>query len=466
MAGRIEERADGNAYETAGAGSSRPALLLRYDRFNRYSLLALLAGLETCPALDSIPVFWTDPRRNGSMISVLDEYLEAYDEIILCYSFMTFQWPVVRQEILSLARYSLRERLTVIAGGPHPSGAPRRTLEAGFDAVCVGEGDLLFPRFVLARSGAGRLEDIPGLYVRSGTGFLFTGNGELSALGDIPPFPFTRAKFGPIEITRGCPFGCKYCQTPVFKGKKVRHRPLHSIFEAVERLVETDRVDIRFITPNALAYGSNDGRQVNRHAVELLLKGIRDRLPERGRIFFGSFPSEVRPDFVDRQTADLMQAFCDNKRVVIGAQSGNPNMLLKMRRGHDPDDVRRACRTIVERGFQPVVDFILGLPGETPRQMSDTLTFMEELAGEGVRLHAHAFMPLPGSPWAGLNPTPIPAGIRRKLEWMATQGSLFGQWQTHEKMLTRWISGRKSMEGGLPAGIVLRPNRAELHDPD
>ena len=33
----------------------------------------------------------------------------------------------------------------------------------------------------------------------------------------------------PIEISRGCPWGCKYCQTPRLFGREVRHRNIDSI---------------------------------------------------------------------------------------------------------------------------------------------------------------------------------------------------------------------------------------------
>ncbi|MEZ5334950.1 MAG: radical SAM protein [Methanolobus sp.] len=33
----------------------------------------------------------------------------------------------------------------------------------------------------------------------------------------------------PLEISRGCPFRCRYCQTPRLFGNKMRHRSIDSI---------------------------------------------------------------------------------------------------------------------------------------------------------------------------------------------------------------------------------------------
>jgi len=50
-------------------------------------------------------------------------------------------------------------------------------------------------------------------------------------LDEHPPFD-SRRLCGPIEITRGCPHACAYCQTPRLFGHTVRHRSIPSIVEA------------------------------------------------------------------------------------------------------------------------------------------------------------------------------------------------------------------------------------------
>ncbi|MEN6483289.1 MAG: radical SAM protein [Syntrophobacteraceae bacterium] len=154
------------------------------------------------------------------------------------------------------------------------------------------------------------------------------------------------------------------------------------------------------------------------------------------RRFFGSFPSEVRPEFVNGESSDLIRDLCDNRMVVFGAQSGNPRMLEIMRGGHSVEDVRKACRVLIERCFESVVDFIVGLPGESIDEMNESAAFMEELGEMGVHLHVHTFMPLPGSPWAALAPTPIPHAVRRRMERLIAKGSLFGQWAQQEKLVS------------------------------
>lgn len=257
--------------------------------------------------------------------------------------------------------------------------------------------------------------------------------------GDIdrfPSFPYHLGFLGPIEISRGCPFGCAYCQTPVLFGKTMRHRSLDSIIAHVQGMMRLrERVDVRFVTPNALAYGSQDGTKPDLAAVATLLVTLRRILGKRGRIFFGSFPSEVRPEFISNEALAILRDTVDNRTIVIGAQSGSSELLQRMRRGHTPEDVLSACEVIRRWGFQAVVDFIFGCPGETEEDFLATVRLIEKLITLGATIRAHTFLPLPGTPWGEKKPNPIPPWGKKLLSSLAREGKLMGQWQTQEAML-------------------------------
>ena len=67
--------------------------------------------------------------------------------------------------------------------------------------------------------------------------------------------------------------------------------------------------DVRFISPNAFSYGSINGRKPNIRAIEELLEGIRGIIGPKGRIFFGTFPSEVRPEFVSEDILEVIKKY-------------------------------------------------------------------------------------------------------------------------------------------------------------
>jgi radical SAM superfamily enzyme YgiQ (UPF0313 family) len=108
-------------------------------------------------------------------------------------------------------------------------------------------------------------------------------------------------------------------------------------------------------------------------------------------------------------------------------------MLALAHRGHGVEEVERAAALALEAGFEAQVDFILGLPGEEEPDREATRQLMARLAARGARVHGHAFMPLPGTPWRAARPgVPDPAS-RRLLEVLSSRGQAYGQWREQGK---------------------------------
>jgi radical SAM superfamily enzyme YgiQ (UPF0313 family) len=185
---------------------------------------------------------------------------------------------------------------------------------------------------------------------------------------------------------------------------------------------------VRFVSPTSLSYGSAD-TTVNLAAVEDLLAAVRAELPADGKLYFGTFPSEVRPEHVTPEALAVLKRYVDNDNLVIGGQSGSQRVLDESRRGHGVEDIERAVRLAIAGGFRPNVDFLLGLPGEAPEDRRASLRLAERLVALGARIHGHAFMPLPGTPWARAAPEPIEADVAHEMARMESRGALYGQWR-------------------------------------
>lgn len=296
---------------------------------------------------------------------------------------------------------------TTIVGGPHAT-AYYEDLVAFADYVIVGEGEAVLPG-LLSCLAEGRKASIPG--VATAEGFLPP---DSTVFLDHWPC-FSRMK-GFVEITRGCPFSCTYCQTPRIFGNRMRHRSIDRIVEYAHRYR-----DARFVTPNALAYGS-DGRVPRLEKVRSLLSALKNR------VWFGTFPGEVRPEFVTEEALELITEFCANTSLQFGAQSGSDAVLARIGRGHTTDDIVAAVDTTVDAGLIPVVDIIVGFPFETDEDQEATAELVRWIATKG-KLHAHSFLPLPGTPLAGTTPRGLVPGLSRLLGSLALKGKLTGTWR-------------------------------------
>lgn len=404
-----------------------PSLVLHYRKTARFALNALLGAVETSPATRAVPaVLAASPDAVAEAI----RSLVVQQPVVVAWSFYTASLGEVTDE-LARVRGAAPGPAIHLAGGPHASADPEGTLRAGFDLVALGEGEETLPAF-LARLAAG--ED-----PRAGPGLAWLEGGRLRTTGRAPPvdldaFPpcAPRAeRIGPIEISRGCPWACRFCQTPFLFRARFRHRSLESVRRWVRWQASIEARDLRFLTPSALSYGA-DGPGCDLAAVEALLGAARAELGPSRRIFFGTFPSELRPEHVSPEALALVRRHCDNRTLVIGGQSGSDRLLAAMRRGHDAGSVERAARLAVEAGFVPSVDYVCGLPGETEEDRAATRAQMARLAAFGARVHAHAFMPLPGTPWAGEAPGAMDPETGALLDRLAAQGGAHGQWRRQE----------------------------------
>lgn len=315
-------------------------------------------------------------------------------------------------------------------GAPHATGLPNHLLDVGFDIVALHDGEEVIRDLIKSFIKGDDLRNVKNIIFKDEkTDIIKTGIGNPVDINMFRSFPVTRWKiFSPIEISRGCPYGCYYCQTPQIFGRRMRHRSVDKILEMVEIMARAGKKDVRFITPNALAYGSRGVNAEYEKIVELL-RNIRNIIGKEGRIFFGTFPSEIRPEFVNEEAVRIVKGFADNDNVTIGAQSGSRRILERIGRKHSPEDVIKAVKLFMNAGFRVNVDLIFGLPEEGVEDLRETLIFVETLVKLGARIHAHYFLPLPGTPLATSSPKPVPPIILEKLQELTGRGHLFGNWR-------------------------------------
>ncbi len=365
-------------------------------------------------------------KKNSYSFAVLSPLLPEADFVdkpvngIMIYSFTTRQAAKVFMEVKNAGTNSI-----FIAGGPHPSGAPEETLEY-FDYVVIGEGEETLPELIKVIQERKNPGEVPGIAYRDRE----TGSVVITpkrAYANLDSYPcFDPAKLlAPIEISRGCPWGCKYCQTPRLFGREVRHRSIDSIVKNARHYS-----DLRFIASNAFGYGS-DGIHPRFDKVEKLLSTLY-KLPDK-KIFFGTFPSEVRPEFVTDKSAELVRTYCANNTLSLGAQSGSDRILKEIRRGHTVDDSISAVECCLEHEIIPAVDFIFGLPTETEEDQEKSLDLVRWICKKGGTVRAHYFTPLPGTPYESAVPTEVSDRVRRELGKLALSGKLTGYWENHSK---------------------------------
>src|SRR5260370_34237772 len=235
----------------------------------------------------------------------------------------------------------------------------------------------------------------------------------------------------------------------------MRYRSLENTVAEIEQLVQAGFKDIRFTTPNALGYLSDDGVHPNYTRLEQAFIAM-PAVGGKANIKFGGFPSEMRPEHITPELAQLIARYSDASYIAIGAQSGSESMLEAMHREHDVAAVERAVSYLVKychKLKKIYVDFIAGLPNETAQDEALSQGLMERLTRTSpkVVIHSHTFMPLPGTPMQYMPPGSVAKTPRATFEKLTKRGQREEAGQEQEEIARSSTKLRRELRvGALP----------------
>ncbi len=398
------------------------------------ALNVVTAALETDARTRDVPVVFAKTR--GELVAALADA----ERPIVAHSFYSPDAPRAADELAWLRAHG-RPALHV-AGGVHATAESAATLRDGFDVVIAGEGEHGFVELVAAVAAGADPRGGPGTVWLDGERVERGPAAPRRPLDDFPAANLRYGRWNPLEITRGCVYACSFCQTPFMFKARFRHRSVENVREHVRTLVTHGLRYVRYVSPTSLSYGSED-TSVNLPAVEALLAAVRAELPSGGKQYFGTFPSEVRPEHVSVEALALIKRYADNASLVIGGQSGSARLLAATHRGHDVESIERAVALTVEAGMRPDVDFLFGLPGETDEDRALTIALAERITARGARVHSHAFMPLPGTPLAAAEPSEIAPDLVEAVSRLESRGAAYGQWRQQQAVANDLVQLRR-----------------------
>lgn len=284
----------------------------------------------------------------------------------------------------------------IVLGGVGFSVLPEAILAScEADAGIWGDGE--FPFVELANRVERKLDwlDLPNLICRR-DGRWRRNPPAYPPLHDLPPMSrrfvdnkryFREGGQAGIETKRGCPRHCIYCADPIAKGKTTRLRPPKAVVDELERLLEQgiDHIhtcDSEFNLPE-------------KHAIEVCQEMIHRDLGDRLRWY-----AYCSPVPFSSELAELMRrAGCVG--VNFGADSGDEDMLRRLRRDHTPGDILSATRLSKEAGLAVMLDLLLGAPGESRESIVGTIELMRRAGPDlvGISLGVRVY---PGTELADL----------------------------------------------------------------
>lgn len=307
---------------------------------------------------------------------------------------MTLLTPIAR-EAYRLASLLRGSGAKLLAGGPHATLVPEEPLAHGFDAVAVGEGELIVDAAVKALMKAQPWHQAPGLLHRDDSGAVRrTAPGNPPEDLDALPFPARHlansAEYPPLaqEATlfssRGCTARCSYCAGGLF-GKKFRFRSAKNVLAEMVQLHTTHGTRHFHFCDDSMSLDQERMREVCHGILEA-------KLPV-------TWSMMTRIDGVNEELLRLAaRAGC--VRVDYGVESGSPRTLRQIRKPHTLEMVRRVVPMTKALGISPTVFFILGFPWEDAAAIEETRLLMQELTPYVGDFHpaiGSILIPFPGT---------------------------------------------------------------------
>jgi len=368
-----------------------------------YSKSKIRAAIPTIPLL-SLATLASPLIKDGHEVEILNlplstkpdvdlkRKLESFSPTDVGITFTTPLFPEAAEISRAIKNYD--PAIRVIGGGAHASALPSESLrDSELDIVAVGEGDVTLPEIISSED----ISSIEGIYYKN--------NGEIKStssralIKDInnllfpswelydlkkyhsPRLTSRKNPVGPIETSRGCVYGCTYCNKDIF-GRRFRTKSAERVVSEIEYMLDVGFKEIHIWEDN--------------FTIDLdRAKKICDLIVERGLDFPWNMFTGIRVDRIDREFFEkAYNAGCYS--VSFGVESGNQKLLDNIKKGITLDQIRAAFKMAKDVGMETIGFFMIALPGETIETMEETIEFAIELDPDYTKVTMT--LPFPSTP--------------------------------------------------------------------
>lgn len=359
-----------------------------------------------------------------------------------------------------------------VFGGPHANVLPAQTAQHPLVThVLTGPGQYTMPALVSGFLHLTSLDDVPNLwYVKNGKAVHTTKtlqpdwaltplrHWEAVSLNSYVRAEETIAsRVLNYVSSAGCGYGCRFCYEQHY-GHKYHALPAESVISDVITLAKRLNLGgIKFYDANFF---------MDKKRARALVAGLAGCKPSL------NWAASIHPNDIQIMLRDdpeamrrLSSAGC--RRLLIGVESGSDRVLRQIVcKNIDRSGILESARAVDEAGILGAYTFILGFPGESRHEKSQTIDMAERIAQLPTRpeVRFHGYAPYPGTPLyedalrGGFQP-PSSLGGWAQFDYY----SMRTPWLNDEDLgtISRWstATGRRMPEGAVATTHSQQPER-------
>jgi len=311
----------------------------------------------------------------------------------------------VREAALRLAGLADQYGATVIAGGADPTGRPESYLRHKVNGrrpvrlVVIGEGEetlLELLRLLIGGMAVAERTGVAGLAFLDSAGEMIQTPARRHC-SDLDSLPLPARDLIDVEAyrhawrrrhgffslslitSRGCPYGCTWCQKSVF-GRSFRVRSPQKVAEEMSLIKQQYHPDQIRIIDDVLGIDRRWAR------------AWREAVLAQDAVL--PFECLSRVDLVDEELICLLRdAGC--RRIAFGAESGSQKVLDAMDKGTTVEQIRQAAALCRAHGIETYFYLMVGYPGEEWADLLKTVDLLRQTRPDAFS--STIAYPLPGT---------------------------------------------------------------------
>lgn len=319
------------------------------------------------------------------------DHLAEFSPDAVCISVIS---PRVAKDSLKLSTICREHDIPIIWGGFFATDYYREALKADVaDYITIGEGEYNTLHLLEAIENGTPIRDVNGVaYLENGQPVL-TEPQPLADLRDLPildfsfcgvenyihPYLFCKRMMY-IYASKGCTSNCTFCSNPVYHCHRYRMRPVDYVISEIKYLYENYHIDG--------VYFSDECWYMRRDQMREFCNRLRE---ENIHIYWGC---ELRFGICNEDDYKMMYEHgC--RWVMFGTESGDPEMLKRIKKHITVDQIRRDVGYCSKIGIVSILSFIIGYPDERPDQLQNTIDLINEVPS-GINM-CNIYTPIPNS---------------------------------------------------------------------
>jgi len=317
-------------------------------------------------------------RQSGHDLKVLDlnSYRVAHPDLLIERVILSFQPDVVGFSIMSLTFPTVAALVAsirgyysgwIVAGGAHVTIEQEHVWEEieGIDFLIVGEAEQALPELLQALNNNGEFSKIDGLVFRRDGQILK--NPRRQPIKDLDNLPWpdyriagvTYIETYPLLTSRGCPYSCIYCASPILCQKTWCPRQPKCLLDELKHAQQT------YHSTSFAIMDDNFTLRIDR-AIEFCDLLIKTNLGLPWECLNGIRADKVNEELVRK----MKEAGC--YRVSVGVESLVPEIFNGIKKGESIDKIVHGVKLFKKVGIEVHGFFLIGLPGDTYQSTLDS----------------------------------------------------------------------------------------------